>query len=457
MKKKTCFNCGDFNHLAYDCRKRVKKSFTPKPVAHRPYRPPLRPVRTNMNSARANRTSFNKQAHSYANRPFHRTSVGRSHYRAPWVPTINRNFPPINRKFSTGSRNFPTANRKFPTASRKFPAGSTKCSTADMGMKGKAVKPLACWFWKPLQNLSNKGPNNNNVSVMFKKYTYIDTQGRLKYKGCNKSRSEKNISSLRYIALPNWAHDALLESSLTDLMEILTVESPIPTVSSPVLTVYSTDSQEPSITTNSDESNGVEADISNMETAIIASPAPTLRIHKDHPKKPKKISDVLQDPSWVEAMQEELLQFKIQNVWTLVDCPKGMDVKSSFLYCTIDEEVYVMQPPGFQDLKFPVKVYKVEKAMYGLHQAPRAWYEGGWHFSISRQGKDETRKDVDLYLYRSMIGSLMYLTTSRPDIMFAVCAYARYLKGHPKLGLWYPKESPFALVAYSDSDNGGAT
>nr|GEW33499.1 putative ribonuclease H-like domain-containing protein [Tanacetum cinerariifolium] len=90
-------------------------------------------------------------------------------------------------------------------------------------------------------------------------------------------------------------------------------------------------------------------------------------------------------------------------------------------------------------------------------------------------GKDRTGKDVDLYLYRSMIGSLMYLTASRPDIMFAVCACARhqvtpkeyhlhavkrifrYLKGHPKLGLWYLKEAPFDLVAYSDSDYGGAT
>nr|GEZ51698.1 ribonuclease H-like domain-containing protein [Tanacetum cinerariifolium] len=149
-KKKACFNCGNFNHLAYDCKKMVKKSFTPKLVAHRPYRPPVRPVRSNMNGARPNRASFNKQAHSYANRLFHRPSVGRSHYRAAWVPTVNRNFPPVNRKFSTGSRNFPTTNRKFPTASRKFLAGSTKCFTADMGMKGKAVKPSACWFWKPL-------------------------------------------------------------------------------------------------------------------------------------------------------------------------------------------------------------------------------------------------------------------------------------------------------------------
>ncbi|GJY62218.1 hypothetical protein Tco_0462875, partial [Tanacetum coccineum] len=89
-------------------------------------------------------------------------------------------------------------------------------------------------------------------------------------------------------------------------------------------------------------------------------------------------------------------------------------------------------------------------------------------------GKDGTGKDVELHLYRSMIGSLMYLTASRPDIMFAVCACARhqvtpkechlhavkrifrYLKCHPMLGLWYPKESPFDLVAFSDSDYGGA-
>ncbi|GJV54166.1 hypothetical protein Tco_1449907 [Tanacetum coccineum] len=392
--------------------------------------------------------------------------------------------------------------------------------------------------------------------------------------------------------------------------------------------------------------NEVEADLSNMETTIQVSPTPTLRIHKDHPKnqiigpvdtpvltrhksknvdeqsflatihqktdpdllqlclfsaflsqeEPKKISEALKDSSWVEAMQEELLQFQIQNVWVLVDCPKGvrpigtkwvlknkkdergivirnkarlvaqghtqeegidyeevfapvarieairlflayasymgftvyqMDVKSAFLYGTIDEEVYVMQPPGFQDPQFPHKVYKVVKAMYGLHQAPRAWYgtlskyllDNGFQrgtidqtlfirkhkgefllvqvyvddiifgssnpklcrefealmhdkFKMSAMGelsfflglqvlqkkdgiflsqdkyvgdilkkfgfsdlrsantpmdrenpwgKDGTGKDVDLHLYRSMIGSLMYLTASRPDIMFADC------------------------------------
>ncbi|GJV53308.1 putative ribonuclease H-like domain-containing protein [Tanacetum coccineum] len=131
-------------------------------------------------------------------------------------------------------------------------------------------------------------------------------------------------------------------------------------------------------------------------------------------EEPKKITQALQDESWVEAMQEELLQFKLQNVWVLCDLPDGkrvigtkwvfrnkrdervarfksirtifwpydifygfsvyqMDVKSAFLYGNITEEVYVNQPPGFVDPHHPNKVYKVIKALYGLHQAPRAW------------------------------------------------------------------------------------
>ncbi|GJX09817.1 putative ribonuclease H-like domain-containing protein [Tanacetum coccineum] len=89
--------------------------------------------------------------------------------------------------------------------------------------------------------------------------------------------------------------------------------------------------------------------------------------------------------------------------------------------------------------------------------------------------KDEEADSVDVHLYRSMIGSLMYLTASRPNIMFVVCACARfqvspkmshlhavkrifrYLKGQPKLGLWYPRDSPFDLEAFSDSDYVGAS
>nr|GEU67589.1 hypothetical protein [Tanacetum cinerariifolium] len=412
-----------------------------------------------------------------------------------------------------------------------------------------------------------------------------------------------------------------------DHMETLAVETPIPTVSSPVPTACLNDSPEPSsdtrliskrvtiqddtpsldnilsltnrfedilrVTTNTDDTNGVEADLGNMETTITA-------IQRDGRTK-LHVFYLKKNLSWVEAMQEELLKFKIHNVWILVDFPKGvrpirtkwvlknkndergivirnkarlvaqghtqkegidydkvfvpvarieairlflayasfmgftvyqMDVKSAFLYGTIDEEVYVMQPPEFQDPEFPARVYKVEKAMYGLHQAPRAWYgtlskylltsgfqkgtidqtlfirrhrgdfilvqvyvddiifgssnpqlcrefEALMHekFQMSAMGdilkkfgysdvrsantlmekenpwgKDGTGKDVDLHHYRSMIGSLMYLTASRPDIMFAICACARhqvtpkechlqavkmifrYLKGHTNWG-----------------------
>ncbi|GJT66678.1 putative ribonuclease H-like domain-containing protein [Tanacetum coccineum] len=246
-----------------------------------------------------------------------------------------------------------------------------------------------------------------------------------------------------------------------------------------------------------------------------------------------------------------------------------MDVKSAFLYGTIKEEVYVTQPPGFKDPGHPDKVYKVVKALYGLHQAPRAWYETLANYPLSngfKRGKidhtlfikkkkgdillvqvyvddiifgstnkelcigfeklmndkfqmssmreltfflglqvqqkedgifishdkyvadilkkfnysyvksastpvdlekplvkDGDADDVDVHLYRLMIGSLMYLTASRPDIMFVVCAFARfqvtpktshllavkrifrYLKGKPTLGLWYSRDSPFEL------------
>ncbi|GJX48893.1 putative ribonuclease H-like domain-containing protein [Tanacetum coccineum] len=401
-----------------------------------------------------------------------------------------------------------------------------------------------------------------------------------------------------------------------------------------------------------DEDVGAVADFNNMDNTIAVSPIPTLRIHKDHPKgqilgdptsavqtrgkiqkassaqqalvsyihkqnrtnhkdhqnclfacflsqeEPKTISQALQDESWVEAMQEELLQFKLQKVWVLVDLPYGkkvigtkwvfrnkrdersivvknkarlvaqgfrqeegidydevfapvarieairlflafasymgftvyqMDVKSAFLYGTIEEEVYVHQPPGFVDPAHPNKVYKVIKALYGLHQAPKAWYETLSSFLMEngfKRGtidktlfikkkksdimlvqvyvddiifgstkksmctefedsttpiesnkplvKDEDGVDVDVHVYRSMIGSLMYLTASRPDIMFVVYACARfqvtpkashlneiksifrYLKHQPKLGLWYLRDS-FELEAYLDSDYGEAS
>ncbi|GKB52310.1 putative ribonuclease H-like domain-containing protein [Tanacetum coccineum] len=306
-------------------------------------------------------------------------------------------------------------------------------------------------------------------------------------------------------------------------------------------------------------------------------------------EEPKKISEALQDDSWVQAMQEELLQFKLQQVWVLVDLPHGMkvigtkwvyrnkrdergvvvrnkarlvaqgytqeegidydevfapvarieairlflafasfmgfivyqmDVKSAFLYGTIDEEVYVSQPPGFVDPDHPKKVYKVVKALYGLHQAPRAWYatlstfleKHGYKrgtidktLFIKRDKKDimlvqvyvddiifgstkkswcdefealmksrfqmssmaEILKKFDLVSVKTAITPMetkVALTkdeeavnvdlTPKTSHLNVVKRIFKYLKDKPNLGLWYPKESPFDLEAFSDSDYG---
>nr|GEZ11633.1 hypothetical protein [Tanacetum cinerariifolium]GEZ11649.1 hypothetical protein [Tanacetum cinerariifolium] len=132
------------------------------------------------------------------------------------------------------------------------------------------------------------------------------------------------------------------------------------------------------ITYSNDENDvGVEADFNNLETSIIVSPISTIRVHEDHhvtqiigdlssatqtrsmtrvarDQEPKRVHQALKDPSWIEAMQEKLLQFKMHKVWVLVDSPHGK------------------RAIGFEDPDYPDKVYKVVKEIYGLHQAPRA-------------------------------------------------------------------------------------
>ncbi|GJX42578.1 putative ribonuclease H-like domain-containing protein, partial [Tanacetum coccineum] len=284
-----------------------------------------------------------------------------------------------------------------------------------------------------------------------------------------------------------------------------------------------------------DEDVGAEADMNNLDAFMPVSPIPTTRIHKDHPveqiigdlnsapqtrrmtknleehglfssvqqrtnhkdfqnclfacflsqEEPKKVIHALKDPSWIEAMQEELLQFKLQEVWTLVDLPNGkraigtkwvfrnkkdergiviknkarlvaqgytqeegidydevfapvarieairlflayasfkdfvvyqMDVKSAFLYGKIEEEVYVCQPPGFEDPDFPDRVYKVEKALYGLHQAPRAWYETLSTYLLDN-GFQRGKIDKTLFIRRDK-GDILLVQVYVDDIIF---------------------------------------
>ncbi|GJT63668.1 putative ribonuclease H-like domain-containing protein [Tanacetum coccineum] len=264
--------------------------------------------------------------------------------------------------------------------------------------------------------------------------------------------------------------------------------------------------------TSDDQDDGAEADMNNLDTTIQVSPIPTTRIYKDHPlnqvirdlqsatqtrnmsknleeygfvKEPKKVIHALKDPSWIEAMQEELLQFKLQEVWTLVVLLNGkraigtkwvfrnkknergivirnkarlvaqgytqqegidydevfapivrieairlflayasfkdfmvyqMDVKSGFLYGKIEEEVYVCQPPGFEDLDFPDKVYKVEKALYGLHQALRAWYKTLSTYLLDN-GFQRGKIDKTLFIKRYK-GDILLVQVYVDDIIF---------------------------------------
>nr|GEV22467.1 retrovirus-related Pol polyprotein from transposon TNT 1-94 [Tanacetum cinerariifolium] len=133
-----------------------------------------------------------------------------------------------------------------------------------------------------------------------------------------------------------------------------------------------------------------------------------------------------------------------------------MDVKTAFLNGIIKEELNVGQPSSFVSMQYPDHVYALDKALYGLKKAPRAWYDVLSQFLIEsgfqkvptlmvEQAKlklDLVGKPIDHTNYRSMIGSLMYVSSSRPDIMFATC-------------LWYSKDSGFDLTAYSDADHAG--
>ncbi|GJV65748.1 retrovirus-related pol polyprotein from transposon TNT 1-94 [Tanacetum coccineum] len=191
-----------------------------------------------------------------------------------------------------------------------------------------------------------------------------------------------------------------------------------------------------------------------------------------------------------------------------------MDVKMAFLNGELREVVYVSQPAGFTDQDKPNLVYMLKKALYCLKEAPRAWYDMLSSFLISQEfskgvvdptlftrkagcdillkygmlssdpiethmvdknklDEDIQGKPVDPTYYRGMIGSLMYFTSSRPDLVFVVCMCARYqakptekhlhavkrifqyLKGTIDMGLWYSKDSCINLIAYADADHAG--
>nr|GEU44186.1 hypothetical protein [Tanacetum cinerariifolium] len=236
-----------------------------------------------------------------------------------------------------------------------------------------------------------------------------------------------------------------------------------------------------------------------------------------------------------EYAQEEGIDFeesfapvaRLEAVWIFIACAAHksflifqMDVKTAFLNGPLKEDVYVVQPDWFVNPDHPETVYRLRKALYRLKQAPKAWYDELSKFLISKgftkglqihqfpsgifinqakytleilhkHGMDkgqsigtpmDTKSKLDANLsgnlvdqtnYRSKIGSLMYLISGRPDILQAVCFYARYqsrpiekhlkvvkrifryLRGTVNMGLWYPKGYSFELTAFLDVDHAG--
>ncbi|GJT32904.1 putative ribonuclease H-like domain-containing protein, partial [Tanacetum coccineum] len=337
--------------------------------------------------------------------------------------------------------------------------------------------------------------------------------------------SKETGSSQDYSLMPIWKDGSLFDSSLNNASNdepqpfsdagkkddedvdtagpsINTASTNVNTGSLNINTVSPTVTTAPLETTHADFfGDETEIDMSNITTTYLVPSTLNTRIHKDH-----SLDHVISDVQSGRAQKGNLTikRSKLDRSYArrafAVQVTIGLDIGdlqhgkrpigTKWVYMNKKDE------RGFEDPEFPNIVYKVENALYGLHQAPRAWYktlstyllDNGFQrglqvtqtddgifisqdkyvdeilkkfsFSIVKTTstpmetsklllKDAEAEDVDVHLYRSMIGSLMYLTSLRPDII--------HLKGQPKLGLWYPKDSLFDLEAYSDSDYDGAT
>nr|GEY41928.1 hypothetical protein [Tanacetum cinerariifolium] len=247
--------------------------------------------------------------------------------------------------------------------------------------------------------------------------------------------------------------------------------------------------------------NPAERPGSPAQPVQVSSPQPIYKV------KPDEYGDVLKNKARLVAKgyrqeEEEGIEFEesfapvarieairifIANAASRNITVYQMDVKTAFLNGELKEKVHVSQPEGFVDPDNSTHVYRLKKAMYGLKHAPWAWYDTLSIFLLDNNfskvdtpmvyrlklDEDLLGIPVDQTHFRSMVGSLMYLTASRPDLVFDVCMCTRYqakttkkhlealkrvfryLKETINWGLWYPKDTAMALTAYADADHAG--
>ncbi|GJR32450.1 putative ribonuclease H-like domain-containing protein [Tanacetum coccineum] len=630
---KKCFVCGSLSHLIKDCNyyekkmareAEFKKQRVFNTVQLNTGRSNINSVRTNINTSRTNINSIRPRVNTV------NSNVNTVRSRQP-VPTSNSNsFSPVRPQvhplknmvdrgiFNSGCSGHMTGNKDQLEDFEEFNGGSVTFGGSKGYITGKG-------------KIRVDKPNVKGVGYrwMFDIDYLTDSMNYIPVSLENQANPHAGASEVTNSVGTSQTPNSNASEEKDEDAELIVVPSAIKNTEEKVesrkeleeisLKHLGTVSEK-----NSTSTPSVNSGSEPVNTEIEVSPTPTLRIHNIHPKsqilgdpksavqtrskvqqksgahalfsyiqkqqrnnhkdqqhclfacflsqeEPKKISEALQDDSWVQAMQEELLQFKLQQVWVLVDLPHGMKViGTKWVYRNKRDERGVVvrnkarlvaqgytqeegidydevfapvarieairglcsQPPGFVDPDHLKKVYKVVKALYGLHQAPRAWYatlstflekhgykrgtidktlfikkdkkdiistKKSWCdefealmksiFQLSSMGEltfflglqvkqnkagifisqdkyvAEILKKFDLVSVKTAITPMetkVALTKDEKDVdvdvtpktshLNAVKRIFKYLKGKTNLGLWYPRESPFDLEAFSDSD-----
>ncbi|GJS33629.1 putative ribonuclease H-like domain-containing protein [Tanacetum coccineum] len=617
--KKKCFVCGSLSHLikvcdfyekkmAREAELKTQRVFTT--VQLNIVRQNVNSVRPNVNTGRENVNSVKSNVNSVRhNVKSVRTNVNTGRSKQP-VPSSNSNsFSPVRPQVNKFNQRSHFSKSHSPV--RRPIVRNTARMTYSHAVKGNwgtAVKTSVGYNWRRTRPYSNYNSGSNFVRTVNVKGPqgrpkpkkawecnmgdllplevakgYITGKGRIRVENQTNPHAGTSevTNSAEILPTPN-ANASKEENAVEELIVVPTAVKHTAAKVGPrdvlpnqrqrsfdrAFKSLKTQRKKRDFDEASYDDEGMVYYFNNLPTKVAVSPIPTLRIHNIHPQ-----SQILGDPksscdkTEVEAMQEELLQFRLQQVWILVDLPhgakvigtkwvyrnkrdergvvvrnkarlvaqghrqeKGIDYDEVFAPVARIEAIrcmfpppphppppFLSQPPGFVDPDHPKKVYKVVKALYGLHQAPRAWYAT---LSTFLEKHGYRREACERHIFQgSLLGEIIFflglkvkqktdgifisqdkyvadmlkkfnlasvkaaitpmetkmaltkdeeadevdvhlyksmIVTPKTSHLNAVKRIFKYLKGKPNLGLWYPRESSFDLEAYSNSDYAGA-